>query len=596
MDRRSPSLPAFALAVALCWAALPAAAAPSFAYRVTVDPQKPVPGSPLVVDVKVDGLSGAELGDLSLGPGLYLESSLVKPWLEAGKPAGSELRLEFSVLDSGPWSIDSIELVGQEGRFLAGPMRWEAAPAGTVLKQSWRWDAPATVYRYSSIAVRLVGSPPPGVMPLAFVSAPVGASLEPIPGEAMTWVLTPLEGRTVTLPETRIDAGEASGKAPALRIAVLSLPAEVAATRAVGEFGLSLEGPGPGSFRAGELLSFRLALRGQGNLPSLRFPTVNATLDGKALPAAVWRESRADSIAPTLAGYEGAAVVDYLFEAPGAGTLHVEPAPFPVLLPGGIVENLRVPALDLRILPKDASGGGTDPLGSLIPRLAEILAKRETGLAALPRLLKSADKTAAAKLLSSAPPPVSMSTEGRLLAAALLWSKGAKGEALALLYGLARQEPGNKDVALAAASTAAFVNAGKPFADALPKPRVFLLPGAAAFVAGLSLLVLSVLRRSSKGGRSARFSPLLAAVAGLLLIAALSLGGLAAASSLERHRSYAVVWADRLYSVPSTLSEGTLPLARGASAEVVGKAPGYVGLRLEDGTMGWAKEESVFTY
>ena len=79
-------------------------------------------------------------------------------------------------------------------------------------------------------------------------------------------------------------------------------------------------------------------------------------------------------------------------------------------------------------------------------------------------------------------------------------------------------------------------------------------------------------------------------------MAAIASSCLAFASGSERRREFAVAWADKAFVVPSGLSEGSQPVRRGASAEVIGKAPGYVGLRFEDGVMGWVDEKSVYSY
>jgi hypothetical protein len=223
----------------------------------------------------------------------------------------------------------------------------------------------------------------------------------------------------------------------------------------------------------------------------------------------------------------------------------------------------------------------------------------------------------ALKALASAPEPLRSGGDGLLLAAVLSWVKGDKGQALASVYGMSRRSPGDKRLMGISGSVSAYVDAGPALRDSLPPPPLFWGLASVFGLAGVSLAVILVLgkrglgtgRRHGReergryeelpeGGRHRRVEarPALLACAGFLLMAVLASSCLALASGAERRREFAVVWADKALVVPSSLSEGSQPIRRGASAEVIGKAPGYIGLRFEDGAMGWVDEKSVYSY
>jgi len=660
MMSTKPSAAAMLLAsfLGLCFLATPLAAAPSapsaaragsFAYRLELQPERPLIGSTLVVTVKVEGLSAASLAELASSPGLRFGSSLVKPWNDAAPgqagsaaggaasaapgaaagadaPAGqaqdsrggTELRLEFSVLAEGPWTIDRLVLEGREGRFSIGPIRIEAGYPGTrgSAPPAWYWKAPDSAYRYSAITVSLSGPEAAGRGGSAAVATPSGAALEAVEGSGRSWLLVPLSGGSVLLPETRVECGELSGKAQSRRIEILPLPVEIESTRAQGEFSLAFEGPDGGKARPGDLLTFRLVLRGTGNLPAIRFPAISASLNGKALPPSLWRETRTDSIAPTAWGYEGAAILELSMEAPGSGRLRLAPAAFPVLLPNGIIETLRADPVEIVI--KAGSGGGKqDPFAALAPDLSKSLALRDKSLERLPRLVAAGRYDEALKLLAAAPGQVREGGDGLVLAAVLSWAKGAKGEALAGIYGMSRRSPGDERLRSLSESASAYVDAGPALRDSLPPPPLFWGLASTLGLAGLAVSAFLALRKRNPGlrrrpgpkesgnyeelgivGRPRRpeARPALLACAGFLLMAAVASSCLALASGSERQREFAVVWADKALVVPSGLSEGSQPVRRGASAEVIGRAPGYIGLRFEDGVMGWVDEKSVYSY
>lgn len=600
------------LSLALPLAAAPsapsAARAGSFAYRLELQPERPVIGSTLVVTVKVEGLSAASLAALDSSPGLRFGSSLVKPWNDAGVATdagaeagqaqdgqadgrgGTELRLEFAVLADGPWIIDNLVLEGKEGRFGIGPIRIEAGYPGksAVPPPAWYWKAPDRVYRYSAVAVSLAGPEAAGRAGSAAVATPSGAALEAVEGSGRSWLLVPLSGGSVLLPESKVECGALSGKARARRIEILPLPVEIESTRAQGDFSLSFEGPDGGKARPGDLLVFRLVLRGTGNLPAIRFPSIAASLNGKPLSPDLLREARTDSIAPTAWGYEGAAILELSMEAPGSGRLRLAPAAFPVLLPNGIIETLKADPVEI-VVKAGGAGDRQDPFAALAPDLAKALASRDKSLEKLPRLVAAGRFDEASAVLASAPEQLREGGDGPLLAALLSWLGGAKGEALARVYGLTRRNPGDPRLRSLADAASGYVDAGPALGDVLPPPSLFWGLAAAIGLAGLGLAAFLALAKRHK-------RPALVAVTGFLLMAAIALSCLALASGSERRREFAVVWADKALAVPSALSEGSQPVRRGASAEVMGRAPGYIGLRFEDGVMGWVEEKSVYSY
>jgi hypothetical protein len=587
----------FILAAALLLSAAALSAAPrAFSFRVILDPESPEAGQPLLVDVLVEGMTGASLGTVQLGPGLSFESSLVKPWHPASGPGGTEVVLGLRVQGAGTRSIDRLEISGAEGNLEAGPLRFEARSAGVLAAPAWTWRAPDRVYRYSTFHVSLAGPADAAGGSQAVFAVPTGATFEVVPGESLSWIVTALDGGIV-LPEAGIEGSKTTGRVSSRTIEVLPLPSAIEGSRAQGDLSLRFEGPSAATARAGDILTFRLAVAGRGNLPSVRFPAIVASLDGRALAPESWTESRGDSIQPSSDGYEGSAVLEMTLEAPGPGTLVVRPGPFPVLLPNGSVAVRTAAGITIRVQPSASPAGGApaDPWADLVPVLASRLAQRDASLERLPAIVTDGKPAAALETLGKAPLSVRLSTDCRLLEAGLLWKAGSRGSALAELYGLLRTRPGDTRAAKTAAALQKQIGTGPACRDALPEPRAFLWPGLCAIAAtGAFLIPALVLRKKRPGKR--RWRPALGAAAGLLGLAGAVLLALALVSGLERHDRYAVVWTDRIFTVPSPLAEGSEEVVRGSSALVIGRTQGYIGLRFADGSMGWAREESVYLY
>lgn len=587
----------------------PAAASPAFVYRLSVEPESPKAGEPFAVVLRVEGLTRVSLGKLELDPLLSLEGSSSRPRFELSTGMReTETRLELNALASGSLLIDSIELAGLEGRLVVGPLRIQVRGAAKAeAAPSWAWAAPDAAYRYSTFVLRLEG--PAGAAEGAFASfdAPKGLALEPA-GDGLSWICTALEEGLLSLPEARVEAGPDSGKAPARSVLVRPLPPEAAATRAVGDFRLRFEGPPSGKGRAGEALGFRLTLSGSGNHPALRFPSVAASLDGKALPEGSLTPRRSEALRQGERGYEGNSFLELDLIPPTAGLLRLSSSPFAYVTPEGRSLELRVDPIEVRVAPAAAGGaeeGRSDPFAEAV--------------AALEARPEGARGQAGAAIL----------------AAAASWKTGEKGKALAQAYGAARRFPFDARAAKAADAASLAVGAGPWLRDAYAPPDLFVGIGAGLFVLGAALVLAGRPGRRGPGraGRSgpgrggakgveggrakglggakdvgggwaagpggakgARGRPVLGAAGGLLLAAALAAFVLAGLALRERRGEYAVAWTDRAYPVPSAKASGSVLVDRGASGRVMGRAPGYVGLRFADGSVAWVSAETVYLY
>ncbi len=593
-----------------------AAAAPAFVYRLSVEPESPMAGEPFAVVLRVEGLTRVSLDKLVLDPLLSLEGSSSRPRFELSTGMReTETRLELKALAPGSLLIDSIELAGLEGRLAVGPLRIEVrgaakAEAGPL----WSWEAPDSAYRYSTFGLRLAG--PAGAAEDAFASfdAPPGLALEPA-GDGLSWICTALEEGRLRLPEASVEAGPDSGKAQARSILVRPLPPGAAATRAVGDFELRFEGPPSGKGRAGEALGFRLTLSGSGNHPALRFPGVSASLDGKPLPEGSLSPRRSEALKQGPRGYEGSSVLELDLVPPAAGLLRVSPSPFVYVTPEGRSLELRVDPIEVRVAPA-APGGAEEGRG-------DPFAEAVAALEALPEGARGAAGAA-------------------LIAAAASWKAGERGKALAQAYGAARRFPFDARAAKAADAASLAVGAGPRQRDAYAPPAFFAWIGSGLFALGAGLALAGRPRRRGlgrpgtggakagaegrraeqggakagsggrKAGRGAKAAdarrrakaarggpggrPVLGAAGGLLLATALAAFVLAGLALRERRVEYAVAWTDRAYPVPSAKASGTVLVDRGASGRVLGRAPGFVGLRLADGSVAWVPAEAVYLY
>jgi hypothetical protein len=183
--------------------------------------------------------------------------------------------------------------------------------------------------------------------------------------------------------------------------------------------------------------------------------------------------------------------------------------------------------------------------------------------------------------------------------AAALWKRGERGAALALVYGkLRRSSPlssEGREAKKAALACVRLLGTDMPLLDALPSPIGIALFASLATIAGLALFV-SENRARKRGGDARPGSGGRRAAGRILLVLALALVGLGAASASERRRAYAVVWANSLRTVPSELSELSVSVVQGSTARLRGRSGGFLSLALADGIEGWAAPDQVFFY
>lgn len=577
--------------------------APAFPYRLMAEPERPLSGESFTLSLEIEGLTGAVLGQVKASKGMDLGLSFSRPFVgKDGKARGSLLSLEFKISGPGPWDLLRLEAKGEEGSFVLGPLhiepRAEASPSLSPGKRSmaWAWIAPDKVYRHASFAISLeplpgIGTTPPAAQ--ASFSPPEGGSLEALPGSALVWTATALDGSSLDLPQARIEAGQISGKAPPLRIEILPLPKEIEASRAMGELSLDLEAPPQAIVREGDSLVFRLILSGRGNLPSINLPKPRLTLNGANLASDLLSARRRDSVKAMPGGFEGSIILELVLEAPGPGSLDLFIPALTALLPSGEFTSLGPLSAEVRVLPRagKAGSGSVDPFASRLGKLAKALSTQTGDLATLPALVAKARYAQALALLAAAPVPIKTSVEARTLEACLLWVKGERGRALAIVYSLSRHHEGGGDLASLSREAAELMGAGKPASKVLPRASLILIPVLVLSLAALGFLLAGI-RAPRRGARK----PLLKGAFGLCLLTALGLGLFAGASLLEDRAQYAVVWTDTLLPVPSALAEGREIVQKGSSARVMGSSPDYVGLRMEDGRVGWAPRDSVYPY
>jgi hypothetical protein len=581
-----------------------------FSWRLSASPEPLVVGAPLVVELWIEGLTDATLGEIRPGDGLSLEGSVLKPSIDAASGRkGSSLRLDFAVDAEGPWTIRAIELSGREGMFRLADQVFEAGSPGSAQRAPpvWRWLAPESVYRYSTTTVSIVsqGGKSPQAQVAAIFPTPAGATMEPAKGLPLTWSLSVLDQGEILLPRAILDAGSESGTAQPRRILVLPLPAALEASRAQGRLSLAAGGPGIDHPRRGDLLVFRETVSGLGNLPLLRLPSIRASLDGRLLGEDSFTVRRKDEVSAVAGGYEGRITVETSFAAPGTGRLRVSFPPFAVLEPDGALRELRVQPIEVLIgrgLADKEGGRDSDPLVAKGRELAPILAKSFPSLSRLDTLLTAGRIAPAMDLLRTEMArnlALGSSRQALLLEVVLKWEGGSRAEALAKLYGLARRQPGDTELQELAMSASRIVGGGPPILDSLPPPQLFSWIAAALFLVILLLFLLPILvfrLRRQRLSLASLASPARKAISGLALLAALTLLGLALASGRERRIEYAVVWAEEAKAVPSPLAEKTDPLVKGQSGRVQGRAPGYYFLRFQDGSLGWVERASVYLY
>jgi hypothetical protein len=71
---------------------------------------------------------------------------------------------------------------------------------------------------------------------------------------------------------------------------------------------------------------------------------------------------------------------------------------------------------------------------------------------------------------------------------------------------------------------------------------------------------------------------------------------LALASAVERREALAVVWTEKLRTVPSGKSELSIAVIKGSTARLRGSFGTYEGVVLADGVEGWAPRDSLYFY
>lgn len=576
---------------------------PSFQYWVELSPKRPVVGGELELVLVVLGLSARDMviDGPDAGGALALESQTISPYIQPKGVLGTQLRLTFRVLKPGSIRLSHLVLKGKEGSLAVSPLSLVAEPAVSdsgKRQELWEWEAPEDVYRYQAFSLRLrdaAGGSPGATLAAttAALSAPENVSLEA--AGLLAWTMTALDAQPIALPDVVLSRNGATvGKAAGATIRVREPPTAIGESRAIGRFGLSLEGLDRAHPRAGEPFIFRLAVSGVGNLPVLRLPEPQLLLDGAPLPGEDVSSRRLDESHPAEGGYEGRALLELTVTPPGPGRLVVLVPPLATLDPEGGLHSLTVESATLRVEGESPSQGGaaSGPGGPFdrADAAARRLAAASSRLRTLPALLRSsrggAHGAAAARRAALELVAPSVGRDARYLEATLLWEGGDRGRALALLYGLVRRRPLFGDARRAAQACAGELGAGSPLLDSLPPPQFFALGGIVFLVS--ALLFFFVARRRRGSGRGAAAALCLAvAVAGI---------GLACASALERRGRFAVIWTDRLLVVPSAASQGYVDLPRGSAARVRGAADGYVGLVLGDGLAGWAREDSVYYY
>jgi hypothetical protein len=565
--RRSPLVCACALAFAASITAVSAQPAGTsqdgFRYSSTIEPARPELGSLAVFDLRIEGLSAASsrVAELRLDDGLSLESESIRP-IASATTRGVDFRFALRVLAAGERRIASIVIVAAEGRLELGPIVIRSASAGIASDASaaWRWVVPASALRYQAFEIRLEPvSGEPASTPVSAGLAidfapPAGASAEP--SGPLSWTVIAFEEGQLSLPAVRLESGDRSSAAS---VAIAALPAGIASTRAIGAFSLSLDRIAGAAPLAGATTRARLILEGRGNIPVLILPEPVLRLDGAILPQGAWISSRADDARPEGGVYAGSAslVVEIVPPRPGLLSLSF---PTMVVLDSRLgMQELRVPTLELRV-------------GKAAPSSAAWAASADWGVG--------------------------------LGGPAAAWARGDKSHALAELYAALRRAPPFsrevRDARKAALFCSAELGTGMPLLDVLPPPSFFIWPAFAVALTGLSLFTASRLQGRGRDRASRRDRALsgLGSRVSLAIFLALSLAfaALALASAVERREALAVVWTEKLRTVPSGKSELSIAVIKGSTARLRGSFGTYEGVVLADGVEGWAPRDSLYFY
>lgn len=522
-------------------------------YSASTEPSRPEIGGRLTFSLDVEGLSAstARLAELRLDPGLGLESESIRP-IVRDSSRGTSFRFELRVLEAGKRRIESLVVTAAEGSLSLGPIVVCEVPTGEAaqvsalspdLPAAWLWVAPSEAFRFESFSVRLepIGAVSGARSPVAYFASPPGASFESS-GE-LSWTVTVFEGSELVLPSASLGKEAGKGLAMPQRVLIKPLPPEIASTRAIGEFAISLErdapSPVPPPLQPGSALRFRLVLKGRGNLVAVLLPEPQVSLDGLTLPRdggprGAWTTARSDAWRAEGGSYVGSTslLIEVLPRKPGLLSLRFPP--LPVLDPRSGVALHEIPPLELRI-------GRT---------------------------------TAPARILSA-------KDGGKLLAEAY----GAFRRARAL-------SPQAQAAKKAALALAAELGTAPPLLDALPPPPIFIIP--AFFVATGALALFIQGRRRAQRGRPT--------VALAILTLALALFALGIVSAEERNASFVVIWDSSLRAVPSSASELRVPVVKGSTARARGGAEergvscAFESVILRDGVEGWVPLDSLYWY
>jgi hypothetical protein len=594
------------LALALGFARL---GAEPLSYRVESLPKDALVGESARIVLVVTGLSasGLEVSDPALDEGLALEAWTIRPRIAAGDPGAraSELMLDLRVLSAGRHRVGEMRVEGKEGSLRIGPIAFSARDPGQGQSPpSWYWSAPQSPRRCEAFEIKL--EPREGIAVPSDATAsflpPAGLAVEP--SGILSWTAIAVE-EEVALPAVVILSGvKEIGRAPPLTLRPQPLPASVEASKAVGRFALRLDGPLPPALEAGRPCRFALVLSGRGNQPALSLPEPRATVAGEALPASALGLRRVDDARPAGGAFEGSVTLEIILTPPRQGRLELSFDPLPILLPEGRETSLGVPPFRGEVAAASSPNRGPREQGrsgyfdAAMAEAAGSLASVDPALAGLKETLAAASAEGGADarrrdyrrvlgIVENLSGARRHDRRALLLEAGLRWELGERGRSLALLYGLLRREPDSAGLSALAAACSGELGCASPLLDSLPSPTIFEAAGAAALLASATLFFAS---------RRGRRRLLLSVLAACALALGLAAGGLAVAAAKERGQSYAVIWTDRLLSVPSPLAEKALPLVRGSTAKVRGRSSGFVGLVLGQGVAGWVREDEVYFY
>ena len=501
----------------------------------------------LVLTFHLPGMHGAALADIKLSKGLSLVADSARPYVDDGGATGSELVLELASAGGGGGRVESLRFAGEDSvvDIEAFDLSFPRRQTETAILIPWNWRVPSKVWRYQSFPIALRplddSSPPTAAWPS--FTLPPGLFLEG-GRDPFSWIGTVLTAGHIRLPPARI-VTDGEGQAPAADLEVEELPPLLQASRAVGDFSLSLQAPPKGE--AGRPLSFRIIISGEGNLPALQPPLVEVILGGRALAATELNPRRSDSILPSARGYKGSSSLEISLVPAREASLVIVTKPWSYIEVSG---KLHTITLAPRRLPIVAASPAASDLG----------------------------KTRFLHALGDASKRLPVAAE-----VLVLYRDGKVPEAIAKLYHEARIDPAYRRLAEGSAGTLGLPrpDLGPPFG---PAPA-FALAG--LFLAAVILLFL--LKKKKAQG-----IPIAIPALGLLLgLAALAGGGFGLADAA---RTRWLAWSPSLSSLPSPGSERSISIAPGGSGRLIGRSGDWLCLEFSDGSTGWMPLSSVYSY